>query len=97
MSSIDWQEWKEASKKRKLSRQKYNTEVVEFLAADLEFPVEKIQEYHLRLTHEALGRLDYFPQTGRACWLPNKKRPKAKWFQISDIEQFILKTFKDEN
>jgi hypothetical protein len=78
------------SGKYKLRLQKGNTEIVEFLAGELDYKVDRIQPYHLRLTHPVTGKkLDYFPQTGKATWVSSNK-----FFSIEDIEQWIYKNFK---
>lgn len=92
MSEIgeDWKDWKQESKLHKDAKQKWNTDVVGFIAGELEFKLTIIQPYQLRLNHAKTGKnLDYFPRSGKATWLGS-----GKWFVITDIEQWLYKNFK---
>lgn len=66
----------------------YNHTVVEHLVAELDIKIQWVAPYHARLTHDDGRRLDYFPKSGKATWVSSQE-----WFQIPDIEQFILKNF----
>lgn len=68
--------------------QKYRREVVEFAAGEYDFEVERIQEWHLRLTNLNGKKLDYFPKSKKATWTGSNR-----WFLIDDIETFIPNTF----
>jgi hypothetical protein len=68
--------------------QKYRREVVEFAAGEFDFKVERIQDWHLRLTNQFGKQLDFFPKSRRATWVGTNR-----WFIIEDIETFIPKTF----
>jgi hypothetical protein len=68
--------------------QRHRREVVEFAAGEFDFKVERIQEWHLRLTNRKGKQLDYFPKSKKATWTGSNK-----WFHIDDIETFIPKTF----
>lgn len=78
--------------KENAKRLKWNTDVVMSLAADLEFVVKQHNDVHFSLIHPTDGRMDYWPSTGRACWVKGKRA--AKSFRIPDIESYILKHFK---
>lgn len=67
---------------------KYRREVVEYAAGEHDFKVERIQEWHLRLTNYSGIKLDYFPKSKKATWTGSNK-----WFLINDIEKFIPNTF----
>lgn len=66
----------------------YNKQVVEFLSTELDYQLEYIQPYHIRLTHPDRRRLDYFPKSGRATWVGSQV-----WFEIKDIEQYLYQNF----
>lgn len=77
---------------RRAKNLKNNAELLVALAGEFDFPVQKLTDYQYRLTHSTKGQLDYYPSTGKALWLTGKERLKS--FVIPDIEQFILKNFK---
>lgn len=64
-------------------------DIVLFLAVEYDYEVEEIQPWHLRLSIPG-EKLDYFPKSGRATWVSS-----GKWFEIEDIEQFILKQYQN--
>lgn len=68
--------------------QRHRREVVEFAAGEFDFEVERIQEWHLRLTNHFGKNLDYFPKSKKATWVGTNN-----WFVIEDIESFIPNTF----
>lgn len=56
------------------------------------FEVEEIAPWHLRLMRNRDGaRMDYFPKTGRACWLGFTKQT---FFTIRDMDAYINLKFK---
>lgn len=65
---------------------------IEYIAGDLEFEIEFIQPWHLRLSHPNGRRLDYFPKSGRATWVSS-----GKWFTITDIEKFIYQEWQQSS
>jgi hypothetical protein len=87
-----YEQMREESKKVKAKRLKWNTDVVLFLAEDLDFKITQHSEYHFSLFHVKKGRMDYWPSTQKACWYKNN-RP-GKTFRIPDIEQYIFNHFK---
>jgi hypothetical protein len=74
----------------KSQRLKWNTDVVGWLSAELNFEVVTHNEFHLSLMHPKRGRLDYWPTTQKAIWV----KENGKTFHIEDIEQYLLKHFK---
>lgn len=66
-----------------------NIKIVEYIAGDLDFEIEFIQPWHLRLSHPSGKKLDYFPKSGRATWVGSNK-----WFEIEDIEKYLYDHFK---
>lgn len=68
---------------------RWNTDVVGWLSAELDFEVEYHSEFHFSLTHPKRGRMDYWPSTNKAMWLKD-----GKAFVIDDIEQYLMKNFK---
>lgn len=90
MSAEDWAALKEDGKARKQERERFNRELVECLAGDLDydFEIEMISPFQMRLTMKG-KKLDYFPQSGRATWVGS-----GKWFLIGDIEKFLNQNAK---
>jgi hypothetical protein len=70
-------------------QKEWNKQIVFFCAGEFDFEVQKIQEYHLRITINGAKKLDYFPGSRRATWVSSQK-----WFHIPDIEKFIFNNFK---
>lgn len=66
-----------------------NIKIVQYIAGDLEFEIDFIQPWHLRLSHPNGKRLDYFPKSGRATWVSS-----GRWFTIEDIEKYLYENFK---
>lgn len=83
MDAEDYQQLREADRVERLAKQKFNTELCQFIAEECGYEVEMIADHHIRLTIKGL-KLDYFPQSGKAKWLDKKK-----WFRIDDIETFL--------
>lgn len=67
-----------------------NINFIEYLVRDLGLKLEYIQSWHLRISRPGSKRLDYFPKSGRATWVGTNK-----WFEIEDVEAFLLKEFHD--
>lgn len=78
------QDKRERKQKKKAEQLKWNSEVVLFLAGELDFEVKQHSEHHFSLFHESKGRLDYWPSTGKAMWLK-----EGRSFQIPDIEKYL--------
>lgn len=76
--------------KVKHRNQKWNSDVVHFLAGEYDFEVEAIEDWQLRLSISG-RKLDYFPQTGRATWVGSNK-----WTVIKDIEAFLIDKFHEK-
>lgn len=88
MSSEDWKFSREEEKKRKQDRQKTNREKVDEMTIERGLDVRVIAEHHLRI--ELAGKkLDYFPQSSKACWVGS-----GKWFKIDNIQKFIREQLK---
>ena len=73
---------------KRINWEKFRREVVEGMAGEYDYKVERIANWHLRMTNHHGKRLDYFPKTSKATWVGTNQ-----WMVIPDIEQFILKTF----
>jgi hypothetical protein len=74
----------------KAQRLKWNTDVVFWMCAELDFEVKMHNEFHLSLMHPTRGRMDYWPSTGKAMWI----KDNGKAFHIEDIEQYLREHFK---
>lgn len=88
-----WQDRKEKDQKKRAEQLKWNTEVVLFIAGEYEFEVKQHNATHFSLYHPERGRLDYWPSTGKARWVNNKKARQP--FHIPDIEKYLQKHFKN--
>jgi hypothetical protein len=76
----------------KAQRLKWNTDVVFWMCAELDFEVKKNTEFHFSLFHPKRGRMDYWPSTSNALWF-QKNKSYGKPFRIDDIEQYLMKHF----
>ena len=90
MEAEDYQDLRYEGRAEKMAKQKFNSELCQFIAAECGYDLEMIADYHIRLTIRKL-KLDYFPQSGKAVWLK-----KGKYFMIDDIEMFLESELKNK-
>jgi len=72
---------------------KWNTQVVEAKAVELDFQLIQHTEFHFSLIRKDGQRLEYYPSRSKAGWQKPNKVP-GKTFFISNIEEYIDKHFK---
>ena len=77
----------------KAQRLKWNTDVVGWLSAELDFEVIYHSEFHFSLTHPIRGRMDYWPSTNKIGWF-HKGKMYGRPIVIEDIEQYLMENFK---
>lgn len=87
----DFRQMRDEKQKKNADRLKLNTEIVLFLAGELDYEVKQHSEVHMSLFHPNKRRMDYWPSTSKAIWFIKGEATKS--FFISDIEQYIYSHF----
>lgn len=89
----DMQAMREYQQKKKAANLKTNSELILFLSGWLDFKVKVLHETHIRLFHPTDGYMDIWPSTKKGRWYENKIKG-GRVFKISDVEEYIMKHFK---
>lgn len=81
----DYREMREEESRRKEKARMTNTELMTFLAAEMDIDIEKFSDYHYRLRHGTFKvYLDYYPTKSQG-----RVEGTTKYFHIWDLEKYL--------
>lgn len=85
MDAEDYKAMREASAAHKEKSRMNNTELMEFICAEMELDIDKFSDYHYRIKgDDSKLYIDYYPTSNKA-----RVEGTARYFRVKDIEKAL--------